>query len=416
MALYYALVDCNNFYVSCERVFDPTLRNRPVVILSNNDGCAVARSNEARDLGIPFGAPWFKIRSRLEEHGAAVRSSNYALYGDLSRRVMDVLALFSPEVEVYSIDEAFLVLRLNPDQVEQYAREMGRTVYRWTGIPVSTGVAPTKTLAKLAATLAKRRPGGTFRLLGTDGDDELLAALPAEKVWGIGNRRSAGLERMGVRSALDLKRMNEKKARRELTVMGLRTVLELRGISCIPFEEAPPPRKALASSRSFGRASSDRQEVAGAVARFASRCAAKLRRENLAAGTVTVFLRTDPFRDTPRHSEAASASLPLATHDSLELVRAARSLARVIFRPGYEYKKAGVLCTDLQDARHLQLNLFRTGPRREGLMEAVDSINRRFGRDAVTFGPGEELTPSRMRREMLSPRYTTCWDDLPVVR
>ncbi len=416
MAIHYALVDCNNFYVSCERVFDPALRNRPVVILSNNDGCAVARSNEARDLGVPFGAPWFKIRSLLNRHGAAVRSSNYALYGDLSRRVMDVLSLFSPEVEVYSIDEAFLVLRLPFRDAEEYAREIGRTVYRWTGIPVSTGVAPTKTLAKLAATQAKRRPHGVFRLLGTEEDDAILATLPAEKIWGIGSRRSASLEKLGVRSALDLKSMNEKRARRELTIMGLRTVLELRGISCISFEEAPPPRKAIAGSRSFGRASSDREEVAGAVARFASRCAAKLRREGLAAATLTVFLRTDPFRDTLKHSEAASADLPLATHDSMELIRAARSLARLIFRPGYEYRKAGVLCTDLRDARHLQLNLFRSGPRREGLMEAVDSINRRFGRDTVTFGPGEELAPSRMRREMLSPRYTTCWDDLPVVK
>jgi DNA polymerase V len=415
MPRYYALVDCNNFYVSCERVFNPSLQGRPVVILSNNDGCAVARSNEAKILDIPFGSPWFKIRKEMEHRGVTALSSNYTLYGDMSARVMEVLSFFSPDMEVYSIDEAFLLFHGTREFLEELGHEIRRTVKQWTGIPVSVGLAPTKTLAKLAARRAKKGDG-VFLFTGTSDDDPLLETFDAGDVWGIGTRQREKLAAQGVRSARDLKYAQENWIQKKLTITGLRTVMELRGHSSIPFEEAPSPKKAVVTSRSFGRTVTTLEDITEAVGVYTSRCAQKLRAQRSAAGEITVFILTDRFAAAPQHQGSASMTLPSPSSDSLVLIPQAVRIARALFKPGFSYKKAGVMCTRLVDDASVQLNIFAQEKDRSGLMAEIDRINKRFGRKALSFGSGGIERSWSMERKLLTPRYTTRWDELPEVQ
>ena len=418
---FYLMVDCNNFYASCERVFDPSLEGRPVVVLSNNDGCVIARSNEAKALGIAMGEPAYKREDFFAGNGVRVLSSNYALYGDMSARVMRTLGLFSAEAEVYSIDECFLRLKgLDSRSLMDTAREIRATVKKWTGIPVGVGIARTKTLAKVANRLAKRGDG--VRLLEDEDDiDRVLQGTEPGDVWGIGRRSARFLAACGVRTALDLKHRPDDWVRRNLTVTGLRTVLELRQIPCIALEDAPPPARSLVCSRSFGTRVESLTSLEEAVSAYVQRAAEKLRRKGLVAGAVQVFLETNRFQPGPQYSASRGRALPAPTADTLVLHGPALQILREIHKPGYKYQKAGVILLDLAPAGRRQLSFLEPSGeekmRRDALMRVMDRVNTMHGRGTLTLAAsGLGKKEWHMRQERRSPRYTTSWAELPVVR
>jgi DNA polymerase V len=415
-----ALVDCNNFYASCERVFQPALRGKPVVVLSNNDGCVIARSNEAKALGIEMGAPWHLNREKFSGAGVIVKSSNYTLYGDMSARVMKALLSFSPVLEIYSIDEAFLGLEGFEDRLEDHARTLRATVLQWTGIPVSVGVAPTKTLAKVANRLAKKDPAsqGVRVLMATADQERALAQLELTDLWGVARRLSGRLRMQGVATPLALRNADPKQVRQTFGVVGERIVRELRGESCIGIEEVASSRKSLIASRSFGRPVETLTEMQEAVAAYASRAAEKMRRQNLATANLIVFVETNPFRKQDQQYRASqSAQLPIATADTGRLVAAALGALVAIWRDGYKYKKAGVMLLDLAPATALQGSLFAAPDSRgsQARMQALDVINRRYGRGTLVIGAAGVKSAWRLRREHVSKNYTTSWSELLTV-
>ncbi len=418
-----AMVDANNFYVSCERVFDSTLEGRPVVVLSNNDGCVIARSNEAKALGIEMGDPMFKRRDFFDLHGVRILSSNYALYGDMSARVMQVLSRFSPDVERYSIDEAFLLVpTLAHNDLLAVAADIRRTVLQWTGIPVCVGVARTKTLSKIANRLAKKTPGsGGLWLLDDPADiDARLAQIAVGDVWGIGRRYAKFLHDRGISTALQLARQPRDWVRRHLTIVGLHTVMELGGDPCIPFEENPPPARTLMVTRSFGERVSDLGSLEEALSTHVQRAAEKLRKKGLRAGAVQAFLETSRFR--PEEYCANSGCQPLAapTAYTPELHAAALCILRVIYRPGPAYQRIGVMLLDLipEGARQLTFWDRAVDERpRQALMQALDRVNAAYGRGTLVLAAaGLGAKPWHMRQERRSPCYTTRWSELPVAR
>jgi len=416
----FALADCNNFYASCEAVFRPDLAGRPVIVLGNNDGNIIARSAEAKRLGIPMAAPLHEVRELVNRHGVAVCSGNFALYGDMSARVMDVLGRFTPALDVYSIDEAFLALdHVPPGERAAHAAEMRETVRRWTGIPVSIGVASTKTLAKAAAERAKPTPAGVLAL-GSPGEvDDLLRSLPVGEVWGIGPARAAFLARYGIATARDFARADSSWVRRHLTVMGQRTQFELRGVSCLPLEPARAAKQQVCSSRSFGRDVREIADMREAVAQFASWAAEKVRAQGSVASVAVVFIATNGFRKgVPQRHESRTVRLPRPTSDTLEIVDAALHALDRLYLPGYAYHKAGVILTGLTPDAPAQLALFDPlpDPRRSELMRVLDAINGRFGRDIIRVGAAGTVQPWRMKQRARSPRYTTRWDELMAVR
>ncbi|WP_244832528.1 Y-family DNA polymerase [Caballeronia sp. TF1N1] len=415
-----ALVDCNNFYASCERLFQPALRGRPVVVLSNNDGCVVARSNEAKALGIEMGEPWHICRARVDTQGVIVRSSNYTLYGDISARVMRVLEGFTPELEIYSIDEAFLGLAGFENRLDAHARALRATVLQWTGIPVSVGIAPTKTLAKLANRAAKKAPesGGVMALLTAADQEAALAKVELTDLWGVATRMAERLHAIGIRTPLDLRSADAKFVRMHTSVVMERMVLELQGVPCISLEEAPPDRKMILASRSFGQRVSHRRELDEAVTSFTARAAEKLRRQDLACGRVVVFIHTDRYRPQDRQYAAERAiTLPVATADTGKLNRAALQVLDTLFRPGHAYKKAGVMLQNLVPARTVQASLFDApdDPKTIARMQALDRLNARFGRGTVTFATMGHQPAWALRKDFISPRYTTSWKELLCV-
>lgn len=434
----WALVDCNNFYAACERLFRPDLASRPVVVLSNNDGCIVARSPEARALGIPMGAPAFTWRAFLQQHGVAVFSSNYALYGDISARIMRILEQHCPQVEPYSIDEAFVRLEgAQALQALEVARHLRETIVRWTGISVSIGVAPTRTLAKIANHIGKKRADGLAflandaHLPGQDaaqatlcfGTDDVLARLPVTEVWGIGRRQARTLWAAGITTAAALRDADDQWLRRTLTVTGWRTALELRGLPCLAVDNAPTPRHSLVSSRSFARPVTRAEALREAVACFTARAAERLRRAGLVAGGIAVHIRTSRHAGPGNfYGPTAQMSLPEATSDTLALQRAAQAGLERLFRPGHAYAKAGVMLYALEAAAGRQASLLRALPpqeeaRRAALMRTLDAVNKKFGRDCLIFGAqGLGEADWHMRQEHRSPRMTTRWDELPLVR
>ncbi len=416
----FALVDCNNFYASCERVFNPRLAGKPVIVLSNNDGCVVARSNEAKALGIAMGVPEFQIRPLIHAHKIQVFSSNYTLYGDMSQRVMETLQQFSPEVEVYSIDEAFLSLSgFESRNLTEYGRTIRATVKQWTGIPVSVGIAETKTLAKIAGHLAKRSPdaAGVCDLTAYQERDGLLANIPVTEVWGIGPSYAKRLMQHGITSALALRQADDQWIRKQMGVVGLRTVHELRGISCLPLEQCPPTKQGITCSRSFGKPVTTLAEMREAVAAYTARAAEKLRGEQLAASTLTVFLTTNPFTDEPQYSNSLTCRLPVATDATLELLRTALHGLETLYRDGYRYKKAGVMLLELVPVSQVQANLFDQADRDRAtrLMRAVDRLNAHDGTDTVRFGAVGLTQRWRARFTNRSQAYTTNWQELPLV-
>jgi DNA polymerase V len=418
----FALVDCNQFYVSCERVFQPRLEARPVVVLSNNDGCIIARSPEAKALGLAMGAPYHLHRRTLARHGVEVFSSNYALYGDMSRRVMETLAAQAPEIEIYSIDEAFLNLAgLESRGLADYARHLQATVQRHTGIPVSIGIGPTKTLAKVANHLAKAQPdaGGVCDLTAVD-LDRSLAHVDVKEVWGIGRQWAAWLEGQGIHTARDLRRADAKAIRRHMTVVGERLVYELNGRSCLPLELVAPRRQGLTVSRSFGRPLTQLDRIKEALLQFVGRAGEKLRRQHLMTSHLMLFVMTNRFSTTrPFYGQSATMRLPYPTDYTPDLIRAAVPLLDRIYRPGFHYQTCGVMLMDLSPAAYHRRDLFDTRDqvRQAQLMRALDSLNADYGARTVHIGSFGGNRPAwAMRQAFRSPRYTTNWQELPVVR
>ncbi len=418
----FALVDCNNFYVSCERLFQPVLRGRPVVVLSNNDGCIIARSNEAKALGITMGDPYFKKKAFLRRHGVEVFSSNYALYGDLSCRVMTVLQQMEPEVEIYSIDEAFVHLApQHGTSASDQGRSLKAEVDRCVGIPVAVGLAPTKTLAKLAARIAKksRTCRGVFALddTNTAEQDRMLAGIGVQDVWGVGRRLIGKLHRLGISTALDLKNSDGRRIRKLFGLTLLRTVQELRGMPCIALEQCPPARKSIVSSRSFSRPLTSLQDLREAVSCYISIAARKLRDQELVASNLHVFLSTSRFRtDIPRFSGSRMVTLPQATSCTATLIKAGlRELGR-LYKKDLPYNKAGIMLTGLAEDRACQQHLFMPPQRKnKALMQALDQVNDRWGRDLLRYGSSGLARDWSMKQQMKSPAYTTSWTELPLV-
>ena len=418
----FALVDCNNFYASCERVFSPKLEGRPVVVLSNNDGCVVARSNEAKALGIGMGVPAFEIEEIIRKNGVEVFSSNYALYADMSSRVMETLSAFTPDMEVYSIDEAFLNLagfNCSPSTSlrTDYGRKIWRTVKQWTGMPVTVGMARTKTLAKIANRVAKKsaKANGVLDLTDSPYLDRVLAETPVEKVWTVGIRTALKLKGAGIKTALALRDADIGWVRQKFGVVGVRTVYELRGISCYSLEQNPPIKKSIAVSRMFGKPVESIEELKEAIASYASRAGRKLRGQGLAAGVMTVYVTTSRFIEN-RYFNSHTVEFAVATSDTIELIRNACRCIDRLYRKGCAFKKCGIIFNALVPENQAQKALFDNVDRLKSqrLMRVIDSINTRL--NSPLQWAAEGLAQSwKVKFKRRSCRYTTRWDELPEV-
>jgi len=417
----YALIDCNNFYASCERVFNPSLNGKPVVVLSNNDGCVIARSNEAKELGIPMGAPAFKFKEVIDAGTVHVFSSNFALYGDMSNRVMTVLGTFCPNMEIYSIDEAFLDFSgFELHDLEAIGLEMRRRVLQWTGIPVSVGFAPTKALAKVANRIAKKfteRTGGVYKIETEEQRLKALKWLKIEDVWGIGRRHARRLQEMNVLTAYQFTQLSDRWVRDMMTVVGLRLKHDLEGKPTLQLEDVKD-KKNIATTRTFDHNYSDLASIKERVASFAVSCAEKLRRQHSCCNSVMVFIHTNGFReDQPQYSKNIVIKLPFATNSSIELVKFAVLGLERIFKEGYGYKKAGVIVGDFTPEDNQQLNLFdNRNVKHIHLMKAVDKINQSFGQQKVRLAAQDTGRVWKMKQERLSPRYTTNLNEIIIVK
>ncbi len=408
----FALVDCNNFYVSCERVFNPKLWNIPVVVLSNNDGCVVARSPEVKALGIPMGVPLFKIKHEVEKHNIKVMSSNYALYGDMSHRVMQVLAQFSPDLEVYSIDEAFLGFDgFEHIDLMDYGIQIKAKVLQWTGIPVSVGIGCTKVLAKLANRVAKKSRTGVFTEPET-----ALETTAVDDIWGVGRKWGQWLKDRDINNALQFRDANPELVRKKLGIVGVRLQLELQGKSCLPLELCPQPKQNTCVSRSFGRSVTTKQELREAIAFHVSKAAEKLRAQKQVASAFSVFARSSPFKDN-FHSASLSIELSVASNDTTELLQYALPLVDKIYAQGLEFKKAGVIMLGLQPEGTVQISLFDTKDRTKSkqLMEVIDQINNRFGQGSLTLAAAGINKAWRMQCGNRSARCTSEWSEVRMV-
>lgn len=417
----FGLIDCNNFYASCERVFQPSLNGKAIVVLSNNDGCVIARSAEAKALGIPMGEPAFKLKDLIESNQVAVFSSNYVLYGDMSQRVMTTIGAFVPEMEIYSIDEAFLFLN-GFENINLY--EMGgkliRTVKRNTGIPVSLGIAPTKTLAKVANKFAKKYKGYNGVCI-IDTDEKREKALKLTKVgdvWGIGRQFTKKLEYHSINSAWDFTQRTKSWVRQNMGVVGERMWLELHGTPCI-ITESPKAKKTICTSRSFGEKLTTIEPIKEAVANFAAGCAEKLRAQKSTAAVIIVFLHTNPFAtNQPQYYNQSVIELPVSSNDSSELIHYAVRGLESIFREGYQYKKAGVIVSEISPQRPLQIDMFDTRDRDkyQKVMLAMDKLNASFGRQKVKIATQGFDRKWKLKNEKLSPCYTTNIKDIFEVK
>ncbi len=409
------LVDCNNFYASCERVFRPDLIGKPIVVLSNNDGCIIARSDEAKIFKIPMAAPAHKWIDKIEKNNIHVFSSNYPLYGDLSQRVMNILARFTPEVEVYSIDEAFLFLDgvPTPDLV---AADLVQKVKRWIGIPISIGVAPTKTLAKAANRIAKKFPelNNSYVIDTEEKRIKALKWMDIRAVWGIGNRNAKKMEYYGIRTAYDFTQKTDSFVRKHFTVMGLRTKRELQGERCLEFEHQPPAKKSIATTRSFAEMQTALPPIEEAICHYTELNGHKLRKKKLCASTIMVFLTTNSYQKLPQYSAGFSATFPTPTNNSTEMIRYAKETVQKIYKSGYQYKKAGVVVAGLIPEDQVQLNIFDeiNRPKYQHLYKIIDHLNESYGRQTISIASSKGSRKWKLKQEKLSKRFTTRWDDL----
>ncbi len=415
----FALVDCNNFYASCERMFNPSLNGRPVVVLSNNDGCVIARSNEAKALGIPMGAPAFQIQLLVERNEVAVFSANFPLYGDMSRRVMTILSEYSPEQEIYSIDECFLNLTGINEDLTSYGLKMRTHVLKWTGIPVSVGMAPTKALAKAANRIAKKfteRTGGSYVI---DTDEKRIKALkwlPLEDVWGIGRRQAVKLKAAGMRTAYDFTQADREWVRKNMTIVGVKLQDELNGIPCM--EMNPVEKKqSITTTRSFEKAYKSLDELRERITTFAASSAESLRKQNSLCRSLMVFIETNRFGEPfEQYSNNLMVKLPFATSSTIEIVQSAVQGLQKIFKEGYHYKRAGVVLMDFISETNLQPSLFfNSDPRHLSLMQTVDKLNNKFGTHVLKLA-SQDMRTWKMKQEHLSPAYTTNLNDVIRVK
>ena len=423
MTQLFALVDCNSFYVSCERVFDPSLEGRPVVVLSNNDGCIIARSDEAKAIGLKMGDPYFKTRDLVRQHRVQVFSSNYELYGDMSRRVTNTLAQFTPNLEVYSIDESFMDFgHLREEEVVEYGRKIRETVRQWTGIPVSVGVGPTKTLAKIANRLAKKRAEteGVLFLSTAAEVEEALRQTEVGDVWGIGRRHATRLQALGVHTAQQFRDLPEGWVKQHMAVTGLRTLLELRGKPCIALELETPDKKNICTSRSFGQPLTALADIAEALSTHTVRCATKLRQQDSCAGSLTVFLMTNRFNPGETdYYNSRSMRLSRPTSNELELLRHANRLLKDMYRRGKRYVKVGIILSELVPMEQVQLDVFSVHQeeKHQQLMHTLDNLRQRFGHTAIKYAvQGEEEARWMLKQENLSQCFTTDFSKTLVAR
>ena len=412
-----ALVDCNSFYVSCERLFNPKIQKKAVVVLSNNDGCVISRSREAKDLGIKMGEPYFKVKDLVKRNKVEVYSSNYALYGDISRRVMKVLKTFSPKVEIYSIDEAFIDLSFIDEKgAEDYGREIRSRVLKWTGIPTSVGIASTKTLSKVANHIAKKEKAGVIYL--NTNIDEKLKKFPIEDVWGVGKQLSKFYHKNNISNAYDLKNVSNTWVKKGTNVLGAKTAMELRGIPCIDLQIDQEKRKNCCVSRSFGRKVKDLNELEESVITHCLNAAEKIRADDQIAKTITVFIRTSPFDKNRRYySNSKTIDLAIPTSNSIELIKNAIKALTDIYKYGYAYQKAGIILSGLKDANQNDQNLLTPllENKSKKLMKAIDYTNTKYGRYAISIAQAGLSKGWKMRREHSSKIDTASFDSLPKI-
>ena len=412
-----ALVDCNSFYVSCERLFNPKIQKKAVIVLSNNDGCVISRSREAKDLGIKMGEPYFKVKELVKKNKVEVYSSNYALYGDISRRVMKVLKTFSPKVEIYSIDEAFIDLSFIDEKgVEDYGREIRSRVLKWTGIPTSVGIASTKTLSKVANHIAKKEKAGVIYL--NTNIDEKLKKFPIEDVWGVGKQLSKFYHKNNISNAYDLKNVSNTWVKKGTNVLGAKTAMELRGIPCIDLQIDQEKRKNCCVSRSFGRKVKDLNELEESVITHCLNAAEKIRADDQIAKTITVFIRTSPFDKNRRYySNSKTIDLAIPTSNSIELIKNAVKALTDIYKYGYAYQKAGIILSGLKDANQNDQNLLTPllENKSKKLMKAIDYTNTKYGRYAISIAQAGLSKGWKMRREHSSKIDTASFDSLPKI-
>ena len=414
-----ALVDCNSFYVSCETLFNPKLRNKPVVVLSNNDGCIISRSNEAKALGIKMGEPYFKEKDVIVKNNVQVFSSNYSLYGDISRRVMRTLKRFNSNIEIYSIDEAFLDLsNFSDDEIEGVGHEIRNVVLKWTGIPTSIGIAKTKTLSKVANHIAKKKQSGIVSLIGIENIDPILEKVEINDVWGVGKQLTKFYHQNGIYNAKQLKNKSNTWVKKSSNVLSSRTAMELRGISCIDFETMNSKRKSCVVSRSFGKRVEHFQELKEAIVSYALNASEKIRSESLVTKSITVFVRTSPFQNRYGfYSNSKTIDFPIATNNSIEIVKAALNALENIFKNGYRYQKAGVMLSHLSESTNNK-NLFSSerDEKIKNLMKSIDNTNYRYGRSTLSLASAGVHKKWNSKRQHYSKIDTSDFHCLPTIK
>ena len=416
-----ALVDCNSFYVSCERLFNPSIIRKPVIVLSSNDGCVISRSTEAKALGIKMGEPYFKVEKIIKKNDVKVFSSNYSLYGDISRRVMKTLKQFSPQMEIYSIDEAFLNLSsIRDENLFEHGNKIRKTVLKWTGIPTSIGIATTKTLSKAANHIAKKEQSGIVNLINTKQIDQILKEIEINEVWGVGRQLTKFYIKNGIHTAYQLKNMHNNWIKKNTNVLGSRTAMELKGIPCVSLEEHQEKRKNCCVSRSFGRKVTKLEELSESVTTHCLNAAEKIRSDNQTTKRITVFIRTSPFqKDKNYYANSKDVDLPVRTNDSIELVKQALIALKYIYRKGYKYQKAGIIFSGLNEVDIYKKNLFSSinnEEKRKKLMKAIDYTNIKYGRHALSIAQAGLRKKWNIKRQHSSKIDTACFDFLPTIK
>ena len=416
-----ALVDCNSFYVSCERLFNPSIIKKPVIVLSSNDGCVISRSTEAKALGIKMGEPYFKVEKIIKKNDVKVFSSNYSLYGDISRRVMKTLKQFSPQMEIYSIDEAFLNLSsIRDENLFEHGNKIRKTVLKWTGIPTSIGIATTKTLSKAANHIAKKEQSGIVNLINTKQIDQILKEIEINEVWGVGRQLTKFYIKNGIHTAYQLKNMHNNWIKKNTNVLGSRTAMELKGIPCVSLEEHQEKRKNCCVSRSFGRKVTKLEELSESVTTHCLNAAEKIRSDNQTTKRITVFIRTSPFqKDKNYYANSKDIDLPVRTNDSIELVKQALIALQYIYRKGYKYQKAGIIFSGLNEVDIYKKNLFSSinnEEKRKKLMKAIDYTNIKYGRHALSIAQAGLRKKWNIKRQHSSKIDTACFDFLPTAK
>ena len=416
-----ALVDCNSFYVSCERLFNPSINKKPVVVLSSNDGCVISRSIEAKNLGIKMGEPYFKVKKIVKENNVKIFSTNFALYGDISRRVMKTLKQFSPQMEIYSIDEAFLDLSsIKNEDLLEHSYKIRKTILKWTGIPTSIGIGSTKTLSKVANYIAKKEKSGVIDLVNSKKIDELLSKIKINDVWGVGKQLTKFYIKNEINTAYDLKKMNNSWIKKNTNVFGSRTAMELRGLSCTSLEPYEEKRKNCCVSRSFGKKVTRLEDLSEAITKHCLNAAEKIRLDKQTTKKITVFIRTSPFQmGNNYYAKSKDVDLPIRTNDSIILIKQALIALEDIFKKGYQYQKAGIIFSGLKDAKLYDKNLFSTinnDEKRIRLMEAIDHTNIKYGRNTLSIAQARLKKKWNIKRQYSSKIDTASFDFLPTVK